>query len=298
MIYPTKKSNTDDLLVRECNGLVMRKTDFKIISMGQMLMREIVGQIDDKETRHWTPGNYTEIQYAIDCPVVKVFYYDNEWVISTNKRLNAKHAKWFSEIDTFYDYFEQCVCSKTSNDVQNALSSYLDKNTTYSFGIMHPNTHHIIKYNDSNLMLLCQRDMTTLNEIDIYGQEDTDLYTIPKYWNTLPNTDYRGLIVIRHRNDPIHVERFKTDDPIFKLYDTIKGNHPTFKDAYICTNAYCKMLLKLGFPQYPFDEIDATLMKLSDDMLKNNVGSDIETIRFNLFNAMYPNILSLYRAFE
>ena len=298
LIYPSRKSDRSRLAVRECNGLVVRKADLQIVSMGQMLMSERDYSAEfarsEKETRQYLPDRHTEIQLSVDCPVVRTFFYDGEWIVTTNRRLNAKESKWFSEDESFYDYFEQCVFCNCTNvekrfeNLQDILNEYLDKTTTYTFGIMHPNAHHVVRYPRPGLVLLGQRCMQgpdACKEIDLYDKilaselPNAPFYVFPEYVVGRHNAQnnelmeqmrcmVRGFVSVKHRGDEEHVERYKCDHPMFHVYDVLRGNHPTFQDSYICADRVGKVLLRSEFAMYSslFDAIDRALLETADRM--------------------------------
>ncbi|CAF5030569.1 unnamed protein product, partial [Rotaria socialis] len=93
----------------------------------------------------------------------KVYYFENEWHVSSNSRIDIKQ---FRE--------KYARCGKTNKQLwQEAAKeagldySKLDKRFAYFFERVHPDYKIVIQYDKPMLYHLGTRDMLTLDELDI-----------------------------------------------------------------------------------------------------------------------------------
>lgn len=139
-------------IIRECNGLIMEKDTFKIIcyTFNKCLEDSSLDESLDTDNLYVEP--------ALEGTLMRLYYYNNKWNISTKKCIDASKSKWLSE-KSFYDLFLEC------------LGNYnIDENLTttncYSFILTHPENNIVIKYSNPQLYHISTRDLLNLNEID------------------------------------------------------------------------------------------------------------------------------------
>ena len=156
LIHNSENSNKELIIVRECNGIILEKDTLKIVCYS-------FDKCSDELT---LPSNLDNndlyIENSIEGTLVRYFYYDNKWILSTKKCIDANKARWLS-IKNFYQLFQECL---DSNSIY--LLDKLNSNYCYSFIITHPENNIVVNYINKNIYHISTRDMTTLKEIETH----------------------------------------------------------------------------------------------------------------------------------
>lgn len=236
LIHPTDISNQRNELVRECNGIILDKNTFDVVSYGTKGLQKL-----DSKDELLKPENIVSITETEDGTMLKVFYYNEEWVVSTNRRIDAKRVKWSSS-KTFYELLlDHFKC--TSEELETLFSESLDKSRTYSFILLSSENQHVIYYEKSRLIFVESRHNLTFeqfSEIPSFSDEQKD---VPRgdfleKLNSLTRQSCRGAIV-----NGI----YKVDYPWFEMADKLRKNLPTLKLSYIACNTDERRLFRIFF---------------------------------------------------
>lgn len=149
-------------IVRECRGSI-----FYLNADGKY---ECVCRAFDKF------GNYGEsyvedvdwnsavVEEKVDGSLIKIWHHNDEWHISTNGTIDAFTATINDTELTFGDLVNEAIgCSLVPYFLED-----LDKNTTYMFELVSPQSRTTILYPKTKLYYLGQRDMNTMIESKKY----------------------------------------------------------------------------------------------------------------------------------
>ena len=153
LIYNTDKSDLSLKIVRECNGIILEKNTFKILCYTFDKCTDI--ETFDKNINL----DDLYIERAIEGTLVRLFYYNNTWRLSTKKCINAYESKWLSD-KNFGLLFQECIN-------YNEIIPNLDINYCYSFIITHPENKMVVRYIEPKAYHISTRDLTNLSEIDV-----------------------------------------------------------------------------------------------------------------------------------
>lgn len=193
--FMQENNNWKDLLTSEpYNILIKEDTDYMLLKYNQLssdfnipLVRECRGIIFDKHTLKpvcipfYKFGNYGEsyvpdldwksacTQEKIDGSLIKVWYHNGKWRVSTNGTINA-----FDSVITKLEYFEIQCPFKSYGDIfeqarQNESLDFekLNKNYTYMFELVSPYNKVVVAYDNIEIYHIGTRDNITLQELDI-----------------------------------------------------------------------------------------------------------------------------------
>lgn len=145
-------------IVKECRGLILEDNTYKPLCVPFFKFGNYgEGYVD---TIDW---NSARVQEKVDGSLIKLWYYNYEWKISTNGTINAHDAELASDVleyKTFYDLFK--VAAKNSN----LNISKLDKNCTYMFELISPYNRVVVPYTETEIRHLGCRNNITLKEFD------------------------------------------------------------------------------------------------------------------------------------
>jgi hypothetical protein len=156
LIHTQDTSNFNVKLVNECNGLIMDKNTLEIVCYSfdkcsdstTIFDASVIIDFDD-----------LYIEKSLEGTLIRLYYYNNKWNLSTKKCIDASKSKWLSE-KNFTQLFNECI--QNYNIMDNLNTSYC-----YSFIITHPENNIIVIYTTPIVYHVSTRDMTTLNEIDV-----------------------------------------------------------------------------------------------------------------------------------
>ncbi|KAI8820921.1 hypothetical protein BJ741DRAFT_119240 [Chytriomyces cf. hyalinus JEL632] len=186
LIHPTEESEMDNRVVQECNGIIVDSTTFAVIAQGMNTVidaPESWGFTTGTEfaNAEWDQGTFYA-EEAEDGTVLKVFHYNGEWIVSTNRRIDASRVRWCSP-RSFYDPL--CDVLQTAQPSQ-VFEKYLDKTCTYSFVLNHPENYLVVFHLVPSLVFVSKRDMKT-------GIETA---TLDKTFNAGVDMPWRGLQIL------------------------------------------------------------------------------------------------------
>ncbi len=150
-ICQTDKTNNTEGWVRECNGIILEKNTNKIVSytFAKLEDREDINPNIDIST--------SKIQISIDGVLVRVYYYNGMWMVSTKKCIDARKSRWLSK-KNFHEMFEEVFPTDAYGR--------LDKSSCYSFVLCHPENSMVVKYTTPKLYHISTRNMETMQEYE------------------------------------------------------------------------------------------------------------------------------------
>ena len=150
-------------VVRECRGIILDEPNgyfpacvpfFKFGNFGESYIPDI----------DWASAR---IQEKLDGSLIKLWYYNDQWHISSNGEIDARNAHIHSALLTgrrkadLYTLFME-AWAKTG-----VLLDSLDKHYTYMFELTSPHNRVVVRYADTTIRHIGTRDMRTLYECDM-----------------------------------------------------------------------------------------------------------------------------------
>lgn len=284
MLFPTFKSDMSDKLVQECNGVIFDITTKKIVCFGMPSLKEI----DD------IPENAESAELAEDGTVLRVWWYKTEWVVSTNKRIDARHAKWSSD-KSFYELLLTVV--KNPNE---EFTEYLDKSYTFSFILLHPENQLVVYHPTPELVLVSKRNIITKEEEKC--KEAFPFCRLPTTVTTFTEDDvkHRGW-VFSDWSDPSAVVRTKKDYSWFKTANSLRKNFPTVGLSYLAANYHEKSVLRTYFPEKisTFNSLDYWLGVIATYVHTSYQNSFVKKLyQIPDSHPMYPIIRRIHRNYK
>lgn len=150
------KSDFSNKIVRICNGIIIEKSTLKIVCYTLEKCEE-----DDKVSGELDFENDIYTQNCVEGALMRLFNYNNEWVVSTKKCINSSNSKWISP-KSFFQLFLEAFPS-----FMNEKLDELNKNYCYSFILSHPENNIMNKGTPPLLYHILTRDMNTLDEVRV-----------------------------------------------------------------------------------------------------------------------------------
>ena len=157
LIYNNEESNISEELVRFFNGVIINKSNLKIVCYTMDKCYEE----NNINTGLINIDFHLTLQPVYEGALIRIFYTNGKWNLSTKKMLDAFRAKWSSE-KSFGDMFVE------------VFPQYLDylKNKDYCYSFL-------VGHQENNLIEINQNYVVHLNTIDlvnnIYVDEKIDI---------------------------------------------------------------------------------------------------------------------------
>lgn len=163
--YDQIESDFSDPIVKECRGIILRKNDWKIVCYPfKKFFNYGEGYSDtiDFET--------SKVQEKVDGSIMKMWYDGNEWIISTNGKIDSTDATCAIG-KSFNELFIESLKNQLDND-ETKYNEFFEtlnkhKNYTYIFEMVHPLTRVVIEYDKPDLRHIGTRNNDTYEELDI-----------------------------------------------------------------------------------------------------------------------------------
>ena len=248
-VFAYKKcANDSDDLIKKCRSTIFHNN--KIISKGFVF------------TPEYTPEDYPEINSKIQFGgnnkisffksyegfLIRIFYFQDKWYVTTNKRLNAFKSFWASR-ESFGSIFVNALKAGVGfeaeltdriNESENIMDNFLDcihKNYQYTF---------IVSNNKDNRIVCDSPDSCTLYHLETLDVDtgkliDSDYIGVPQpellkfnsyneiysYVHCIDITKYQGLLVQTQSG------QFKILNSFYKKLFDLRGNEASLSFRYI-----------------------------------------------------------------
>lgn len=272
VIYNTDKSDFNLKIVNECNGLILDKNTLKIVCY------TFDKCSNSLEIPNIFDFNNLYIENAIEGTLVRLYYTNDNWLLSTKKCVDSSKASWISD-KSFHQMFNECLNISTNIIGQDKLN----KNYCYSFIIVHPDNNIVVKYQFPVLYHISTRDMVSFEEIDLdigiqkmmrtKVEPEQIQYVIEGVMNTR-EIFYEGIIFI-----DAQFKRWKLRTPIFNRARELWGNTNIRLFRYIelrkDPNLLDEYLIYFPSDRNAFLDFENILKNLCHDILKYYSGKHI-----------------------
>jgi hypothetical protein len=154
-------------LVQECRGLIINNITFKPVCVPFTKFFNV--QESNAHYIDWASARFLE---KLDGSIIKVWYDDDGWMISTNGTIDARNANLQSHAISQYanqevsTYLELFVLALEGFGFDEFLRQ-LDTGKTYMFELVSPLNKIVVSYDETKLYHIGTRDNKTLNEVEV-----------------------------------------------------------------------------------------------------------------------------------
>ena len=190
-------------IVNECRGLILdSENDFNVVRYGFY-----------RFYNYGEPGATTidntsmSITEKVDGSLVMIYYYNNTWHISTRSTFDAIDASIRDTGKTFDGVIREALYA------QNIDINTFDKECTYVFEVVSPETRVIVKYDKPEIYFLMCRNNTTYEEVNCNincqkpkTYEFKTLEDIISYVSEFNGIDFEGVVVKDKYNHRVKIK--------------------------------------------------------------------------------------------
>lgn len=228
-------TNTDENYIKECRGVVFNNN--KVILKSFPYTPEYsVSQVD------------TTINDLVNCSVfdahegtlIRLFYFNNKWFISTNKKLDAFKSKWSSYL-TFGQIFKNALYNATNTRISSGmikledLYKFLDKTKQFMFLVNSKENRIVCRPETFNLFHVGTYSNGVLDVNDDIGfvkpqkHDFKDFSELCTYVKSVDPFKLQGVIVFTKN----FTDNFKVLNEDYSNYYTLRNNVPSIKFRYL-----------------------------------------------------------------
>jgi hypothetical protein len=216
--HQSQQVDFSDPIVKECCGIILDKSDNKKLTIVCHSMNKLKdsSELSTEELKDIFEQQDGITEELYDGSLIKLYYYQDQWAVSTNRCIEARKARW-ANYRTFFEMFQEAIGSDFDYDT-------LNKRYCYSFVLCHPENRIVVNYTTPEVMHISTRSLDTLEEIayDIPGIEHP--LQLKMDWDTFQerlttNPYYMPGYVLKCEDQRIVFESVK-----YQAVKEIKGN--------------------------------------------------------------------------
>jgi len=157
--YSQIDSDFSKQIVREARGLILEDVTFKSVCIPFFKFFNY-GETNTDEI-NW---NTARVQEKLDGSLIKLWFYDDEWRISTNGTIDAKDANLSSNVSEYQNYYDLFLVALRGTSIQ---LHELDRQYTFMFELMSPYNRVVVPHKDIQIRHIGTRCNTTLEEVNV-----------------------------------------------------------------------------------------------------------------------------------
>ena len=284
--YDRENSDFTNESVLEARGIILEKDTNKVICYS---LNKMNTDFNEKNVK-W---ENCKIYEAIDGTQIRLYYYNNEWNVTTTRCINAKKSSW-NYMKNFYELYKDVELDTTElntdytytfilRHIENRIVSNITKNELIHIHTRNNKTYEEIN-EDINEVINCKN----LNELDFENFED--------FKKELKNSTFetRGYVIYYENKKYL----FETDE--YKYVKELKGNHRNVTYQYIDLlkkNKYEEYLEYYPEKKLLFTNVENELKELSNqihslyiqknikkEITFNDIPKEFKKLMYNLHN--------------
>lgn len=274
-------SNSDNVNLKRCRGLVFHQG--KLILAGFPYTDEY--NISDSNEINQRITNISDWTFypSYEGSLIRLFYFNNRWFVSTNKKLNAFRSKWSSS-KSFGELFEDALLHECSlnetfsktvdrNHIITSFCSLLNKGNQYMFLIRNNKENRIVCNPPSNdehhvfhVGTFIDNKLDLKHEIENFPRpEELKFENSTKLFQFISNSNYKnlqGVIAFNSSN-----EQIKIYNPEYQTFYNTRGNVPSVKFRYLAVRMDKNMVNRMYeiYPEFieTFEKYESCIFEIA-----------------------------------
>ena len=212
--YNQIMSDFSNPIVQEARGIIVRENDFKVVCFPFTKFFNV-----DEENAAKIDWNYAKVQEKVDGSLIKVWYDNDTWNISTNGCINAFDCKLPNDL-VYKNFGELFFVALPDKEI--FFSGNHDY--TYMFELVSPYNKVVIDYPEPKIYHIGTRDNITGEELDIDIGIDK-----PKQYNLKTEQEVK----MAANNLPFNEEGYVVVD---RNWNRVKIKSPAYVNAHRLVN--------------------------------------------------------------
>ena len=248
--------NTDHEFIKKCHGIVFNNDE--IILNSFPYTTEYTFENNPAEISENIENNFDKCLFydAYESCLIRVFYFNNKWYVSTNKKLNALKSNWASKKSYGMFFIDALIYRmETNEEFKNILfnkekiiseenildifcESILDKSKQYMFILLNNDENRIVSDPPENptfyhvgTFINGELSMEKQDGLHVPFTNRLNFNNMDEVYDYINEVDYKktqGLIVFT----PNNIQYKILNEKYFDLYN-VRGNEPSIKFRYL-----------------------------------------------------------------
>ena len=217
-------------IVQESRGIILYKNEVNEIFEPVCIPFYKFFNVQETNAHEIDWENDVRVLEKLDGSIIKMWFHNGSWRVSTNKTINSQNAELITplitetniRIDNYYDLFRLSILEVV--DYQSWKNS-LDKNYTYMLEVVSPYNRIVVPYKKTELYHIGSRNNITLEEeeidIGIKKPKEFNLSSLDKCIEACQNMpfDEEGYVVVDK-----NYNRVKIKSPAYVSAHHLKNN--------------------------------------------------------------------------
>ena len=283
-----KCSESDSEILKQCRGVVFKEQE--------LVMKAFPYTIEynhtDTKSINDMFRNFSEWSFfeSHEGALVRMFYFDSKWYVSTHRKLNAFRSKWASK-DSFGTSFKNALLKEeelnekfrnslpSGDNILDRFQSTLDKNKQYMFLVRNNKDNRIVcsppdRATVYHVGTFIDGELSVNDKINIPSPKEykfSDIQEMLDYVDQISYKDTQGIISFNNGNKKVVKVFHQSYQDLFKA----RGNEPSIKFRYLQVRMQ-KRTMNMLYHLYPdkievFDEYENTLFDIARSIYRSYV---------------------------
>ena len=197
--------------LHQCHGTILEKDTNRLVcyTFGARLEFNYEEESPQLSTYGLNWEN-CRVEESIEGTQLRLYHYQDEWIISTVRCIDAKRAFWSSK-KSFADLYQEAI------ETMAWTGEKLNPQHCYALVLQHPDNQMVIKYEKPNLVHVLTRDLSSegFPEIMVTNNETDPNYiglSIPKEMETTPGMTWESFLTMAKSYSKLDMEGYVLND--------------------------------------------------------------------------------------
>jgi len=245
-----KCDNSSPDFVKNARGLIFHGDDLIVKSFPYT--PEYINTDENLDDNIGNIDNY-DVFKSIEGTLIRMFYHNNKWYLSTHRKLNAFKTKWSNresfgnlfilalveEINKNQKFKDVMTSNTNTEEVFNNFQNLLDVNKQYLFLLKNTSDNCIVCYNTEHKVYLVGTivDGRLTYDTDLYDIESPErlkfdnIDDMKNYVNNIDFEQYPGVILFNKECN--NIDHLKVLHSKYKYLYDLRGNESSIKFRYL-----------------------------------------------------------------
>ena len=240
MFCYNKCNDSSDDIVKNSRGIVFYEDEYVMSGFGYT--KEYNENNLDEISNFLCDSEYLHVYESHEGAIIRLFYFNGEWVVCTHRKLDAYKSKWSCDL-SFGELFELGIYNEYNNneltreEVMNLFMNNLNKNLSYMFLVSNNSQNRIVcKSEDDNKVYFVgtfdkEHNFSLDNDTKLSKPRELNLSNVKDIVEYVKNCDVykiQGVICFNDKGNQI-----KILNSLYQELFLVRNNQPNIIYRYL-----------------------------------------------------------------